>query len=114
MAPLSLDITDSDREKITEVCLKSEKHIIITHGTDTMVQTAQRLNSIDSKTIILTGAILPAIHVESDAMFNIGTAVGAIEFLGSGVFIAMNGKLFPWEKCIKSSKTVKFVKRGET
>ncbi len=108
----SLDITDSDREKIAEVCTKSkEKHIIITHGTDTMVKTAQKLDSIDNKTIVLTGAMLPAIHIESDAMFNIGTAVGAIEFLGPGTFIAMNGKIFPWKKCIKSSKTVKFVKK---
>lgn len=109
----SLDITDLDRDKIVEVCLNcKEKQIIVTHGTDTMVKTAQRLSLINNKTIILTGAMLPAIHVESDALFNIGTAVGAIEFLGPGTFVAMNGKIFPWEKCIKSGKTVKFVKKG--
>lgn len=111
----SLDITNSDRKKIAKLCLREkEKHIIITHGTDTMVQTAQTLDFIKNKTIVLTGAMLPAIHVESDALFNIGTAVGAIDYLGYGVFIAMSGKLFPWKKCIKSRKTIKFIAKKIT
>lgn len=106
----SLDITASDRELIAQICEQAkEKYIIVTHGTDTMVETARVLSKISDKTIVLTGAMLPAIHVESDAFFNVGTAIGAIEYLGPGVFIAMNGKLFPWKKCLKSSKSVKFI-----
>ena len=113
----SLDMTDKDREKIAKMCLEAkEKHIIITHGTDAMVQTAEALDFIKNKTIVLTGAMLPAIHIESDALFNVGTAVGAIEYLDHGVFIAMNGKLFPWKKCVKSGKKMKFIvkKRADT
>lgn len=108
----SLDITELDRGKIAKVCAKAkEKYIVITHGTDTMVKTAQALDFIKGKTIVLTGAMLPAIHVKSDALFNVGTAVGAMEYLHSGVYIAMSGKLFPWKKCLKSSKSVKFISK---
>lgn len=108
----SLDMTEIDRKKVARVCLEAkEKQIIITHGTDTMVKTARALNFIKNKTIVLTGAMLPAIHIESDALFNVGTAVGAIEFLGPGVFIAMSGKLFPWKNCLKSHKSVKFISK---
>lgn len=88
-----------------------KKKIVITHGTDTMIKTAQVLDSIKNKTIVITGAMLPAIHKDSDALFNIGTAVGAIDHLGPGVFIAMSGKIFPWRECIKSSKSIKYISK---
>ncbi|MDA1079206.1 MAG: asparaginase domain-containing protein [bacterium] len=106
----SLDITAQDRERIYEACLSAkEKKIIITHGTDTMVATASVLHKIKGKVIVLTGALLPAIHVDSDAAFNLGTAVGAIDVLTEGVYIAMSGRVYPWDACKKSHKTLKFV-----
>ncbi len=107
----SLDITQKDREKIRKVCEKSSiEKIIITHGTDTMVQTAEVLCGL-KKTIVLTGALIPERFLDSDAPFNIGIAVGAIDFLGKGVYIAMSGKIFPWEKCRKSVKTARFIQK---
>lgn len=91
----SSDLTPTDRKKILDYCRKttSEK-IIITHGTDTIIQTAQLLKSIKSKTIILTGAFKPETFKNSDADFNIGFAIGALEYVPCGVYIALQGKLF--------------------
>lgn len=89
------DITDADRSMIFNYCRKSlSEKIIITHGTDTIIKTAQLLKSIKNKTIILTGAFKPETFKNSDADFNIGFAIGAIEHAPYGVYIAMNGKLF--------------------
>ena len=91
----SLDITKEDREKISEACLSSDTDkIIITHGTDTMIQTAQHLSGIKNKTIILTGAIKPEKFKDSDAEFNMGFALGALSIAEPGIYIAMNGRLF--------------------
>ena len=91
----SLDLTDEDREQIrAKVESAPSEHIVITHGTDTMVETAKVLESISSKTIILTGSMYPAQFQDSDAVFNIGCAVTAAQILEPGVYIAMNGRIF--------------------
>ena len=91
----SLEITDADRQKIraaAEAC--SESHIIVTHGTDTMVETAKALQGIPGKTIVLTGSLQPAKFRVTDAVFNIGCAIGAVQSFAPGVYIAMNGNVF--------------------
>jgi len=91
----SLDMTAQDRKlirKAVESC--PERHIIITHGTDTMIDTAAALDAIAGKTIVLTGSMYPARFHESDAVFNLGCAVIAAQTLAPGVYIAMNGRIF--------------------
>lgn len=97
----SLDMTEEDRSLIAENCAEAEeKQIIITHGTDTMVQTARRIKrelekqNITDKAIILTGAMVPFSIKDSDAMFNIGNAIGGVQNITPGVYVAMNGKFF--------------------
>ena len=93
----SLHITDQDRQLMHQtISAQSAKHILITHGTDSMVETAKALSSIQDKTIVLTGALNPARFRGSDAEFNIGTAVGAVQSLPPGVYIAMNGRI--WQR----------------
>lgn len=91
----SLDVTDEDRQTIRKAVqeTKSQK-IIITHGTDTMAETARALIGIESKTIVLTGALEPALFKTSDAIFNVGCALGAVQSLEPGIYIAMNGAIF--------------------
>ncbi|MCL5676260.1 MAG: asparaginase domain-containing protein [Patescibacteria group bacterium] len=106
----SLDLTEKDRELIYKTCLKvPEEKIIITHGTDTMIKTAKQLCAIKNKSIIMTGSLLPEKFYDSEAMFNIGCAVGAINLVNKGVYIAMSGKIFLWNRCKKSPKTGRFV-----
>ncbi len=91
----SLDLTDEDRLKIkTAVESTPEKHIVITHGTDTMIDTANILGEIPDKTIVLTGSMYPARFRDSDAVFNLGCAVVAAQTLQPGVYITMNGCIF--------------------
>src|SRR5829696_936421 len=92
----SLELTGLDRELIAEHCLKSpEAKIIITHGTDTMPETAQLLaQKIKDKTIVLTGAMIPYKFGSSDGLFNLGSALAFVQTLAPGVFIAMNGHYF--------------------
>ena len=106
----SQDITHEDRDKISQICQKiKDNRIIITHGTETMIETARRLSSIKSKTIILTGAMKPEKFTDSDASFNVGTAIGAISLLSNGIYIAMNGRIYPWNKVKRNSRTGQFV-----
>ncbi len=108
----SLDITEEDREKIYEVCVKADNDkIIVTHGTDTMIETAKKLSAIKNKVMILTGAIKPERFSDSDASFNIGTAVGAIGILENGVYIAMNGRIYSWDRCKRNLKTGQFIEK---
>jgi L-asparaginase len=91
----SLDLTDDDRTAIrarVERC--DENQVLVTHGTDGMVKTGQALKDIAGKTIVLTGALQPAAFKGSDAIFNIGCALGALQALSPGVYITMNGQLF--------------------
>ena len=90
----SLHITDDDRELVrATIAAQDARHVLVTHGTDSMVATAKVLASIPGKTIVLTGALNPARFRGSDAEFNIGTAVGAVQSLPAGVYIAMNGRI---------------------
>jgi len=91
----SLHINASDRELLrATIAAQPARHVLVTHGTDTMVDTAKVLATIVDKTIVLTGALNPARFRGSDADFNIGTAVGAVQCLPPGVYIAMNGRIW--------------------
>jgi L-asparaginase len=91
----SLHIDAADRELMrATIAAQAAKHVLVTHGTDTMVETARVLAQVDDKTIVLTGALNPAGFRGSDAEFNIGTAVGAVQSLPAGVYIAMNGRVW--------------------
>lgn len=100
----SLDMVDTDRELILEKCVEcDERFILITHGTDTMCETARLLgeNSID-KTIVLFGSMVPYSVSDSDAFFNFGYALGSLQLLKAGVYIAMNGRILPWNDVEKN------------
>ena len=91
----SLDLTDSDRELIRrKVESTPYDRVIVTHGTDTMIETARELESVTEKTIVLTGSMYPAQFKESDAVFNLGGAITSVQILKPGVYIAMNGRIF--------------------
>jgi L-asparaginase len=91
----SLHIDAADRELLrATIAAQDARHVLVTHGTDTMVDTAHVLASIPDKVIVLTGALNPAGFRGSDAEFNIGTAVGAVQSLPAGVYIAMNGRVW--------------------
>ncbi len=110
----SLDMTDKDRQIIHDKVSESpEDLILITHGTDTMVDTARYLNDVKGKTIVLTGAMQPARMKTSDAVFNIGTAVGALQSLPEGTYVAMNGLIFKPENVRKNVKAGKFEHLGQ-
>jgi L-asparaginase len=105
----SLDLTDEDREIILQAVLRAEEErILVTHGTDTMVQTAQYLAEVRGKTIVLTGALAPALFKKTDAVFNIGCALAAVQTLPPGVYIAMNGAVFPYDRVKKNLQKNKF------
>lgn len=109
----SLEITEEDREKIFQACKDADgDRIIVTHGTDTMIETARKLSAIEDKTIILTGALLPERFSNSEAMFNIGAAVGALSAVQNGVYVAMNGRIYPWDRCRRDLDTGWFVEKG--
>ena len=102
----SLDMHTSNRLKVLESCRRAaEERIVITHGTDTMVETAAVLGEAGlAKTIVLTGAMVPYVFSNSDAVFNLGCAVTAVQLLPHGVFIAMNGRVFAWDKVRKNKE----------
>ncbi len=106
----SLDMTDEDRKRLFDCCRQTNYNkIIITHGTDTMIETAFSLSSIKQKTIILTGAKLPERFSTSDANFNIGVAIGALNAINEGIYIAMNGNVIPYHKVSRDKSNGKFV-----
>ncbi len=111
----SLDMKVQDREIIAVNCIKAkEKRIIITHGTDTMVETARVLAEKEiNKTIVLTGALIPYKFGSSDGLFNLGSALSFAQILPDGVHIAMNGRHFSWDNCRKNKKTGKFEELDE-
>ncbi len=91
----SLHLTDEDRALVrATIAAQPHRHVLVTHGTDTMVETARALEGLPGKVIVLTGALNPARFQGSDAVFNIGTAVGAVQSLPDGVWIAMNGRIW--------------------
>lgn len=95
----SLDITDKDREDLYNSISKlSEERVVITHGTDTIYQTAEKLATIKDKTIVVTGSRLPEKFYNSDAEFNVGMAVAGAQILPHGVYIALYGRVTPWDE----------------
>ncbi len=106
----STELTDSDRDLIAFNCQKSEENkIIITHGTDTMVETAAVIaKNVTDKTIVLTGAMIPYKFGSSDGLFNLGAAVAFVQTLKPGVYIAMNGRYFNWDNCRKNKQKGEF------
>lgn len=106
----SLELTDEDRALIRDrVVRASEDHIVITHGTDTMTETAKFLADIPAKTIVLVGALAPARFGESDASFNLGMAFAAVQTAGPGVYITMSGSVFRADKVVKDRAKGAFV-----
>lgn len=106
----SLEMSDLDRQLIRDHCAQmDENHIVITHGTDTMEQTARILGqSIQGKTIVLTGAMIPYKFGSSDGLFNLGSALAFVQSLPHGVYVAMNGRYFLWSNVTKDRKTGEF------
>ena len=110
----SLELDDADRSAIREaIAARSERRIVITHGTDTMTDTAAALEGVAGKTIVLTGALAPARFAESDAVFNVGMAFGAVQSLPAGIYICMNGQVFEAARVIKDRSKNAFVPRPE-
>ena len=103
----SLDMTDADRALIVEQCrAATEPRIVITHGTDTMIETAAviaaALPRLTGKTIVVTGAMIPYAFGSSDGLFNLGSAISFVQVLPRGVYVAMNGRSFRWD-CVKKN-----------
>ena len=103
----SLEMTDADREIIVRNCVQcAESRIVITHGTDTIVDTAAALaRGVAGKTIVLTGAMIPYAFGSSDGLFNLGSALSFVQVLPPGVYIAMNGQYFSWDQVRKNRET---------
>ncbi len=109
----SLHMTDADRQAIRAAVEASEaKHILITHGTDSMVDTAGALEGLGDRRIVLTGALHPARFRDSDAVFNIGCALGAVQCVDPGVWIVMNGVVWDPRKVVKNVAENRFEPRG--
>jgi len=105
----SLDLTQTDRQLILEkVVADPHRHVLITHGTDTMIETALLLRGLPGKVIVLTGSMSPARFRNTDAVFNIGCAVAAVQLLKEGVYIAMNGRIFKPDRLRKNRENLQF------
>jgi L-asparaginase len=111
----SLHMTDDDRQIILQHCRNvPESRVVITHGTDTMVETAAVLaRGIAGKTVVLTGAMIPYKFGSSDGLFNLGSALAFAQSLPPGVYVAMNGRYFPWNRVRKNRKTGVFEEAEE-
>jgi L-asparaginase len=103
----SLEMTEMDRELIVRSCAAcDQQRIVITHGTDTMVETAAAIaKGVSGKTVVLTGAMIPYAFGSSDGLFNLGSALSFAQVLPDGVYIAMNGKHFAWDRVRKNRET---------
>ena len=103
----SLDMTDHDRDLIAHQCNQCEENkIVITHGTDTMSETAKALaEKVKNKTVVLTGAMIPIKFGSSDGLFNLGSALAFAQTLAPGVYVAMNGRYFHWDNFQKNKQT---------
>jgi L-asparaginase len=103
----SLEMTDDDRELVVHQCLAcDETQIVITHGTDTMADTAAALaKRVTGKTIVLTGAMVPYAFGSSDGLFNLGSALSLVQVLPHGVYVAMNGRWFTWDNVRKNRES---------
>jgi L-asparaginase len=103
----SLYMTTGDRRRIAQACAAAREHrILITHGTDTMVETGRYLaQRVRDKTVVLTGAMVPYKFGSSDGLFNLGSALAFAQVLPAGVYVAMNGRVFAWDRVVKNRKT---------
>ena len=111
----SLEFTDENRQALKEFIENDDASLyVITHGTDTMVETAAKLSSISGKTVILTGSLSPARFKTTDAIFNIGMAVAAVQSVEPGVYLVMNGQVFAEGEVIKNRAANRFEKIGES
>jgi L-asparaginase len=112
----SLHMTIEDRLRVLSACQDApERQIIVTHGTDTMVETARLLSEAGlDKTIVFTGAMVPYSVVGSDALFNLGCSVSAVQLLPAGVYIVMNGRVFSWDGVQKDRRRGVFVAKAST
>ena len=109
----SLDMTDDDRQFIFDkIEADDHKYVIVTHGTDTIIETARKIMTIRDKVIVLTGAIEPARSKSSDAPFNIGSAVAAVQLLPVGVYIVMNGRVLDPNRVQKNMELNRFEEAG--
>jgi L-asparaginase len=109
----SLDMTDDDRQLIFDkIEADDHEYIIVTHGTDTIIETAKKIMSIQNKVIVLTGAIEPARSKSSDAPFNIGSAVAAVQLLPAGVYLVINGRVFDPNRVQKNLELNRFEEAG--
>jgi len=108
----SLDLTEADRALIGRtIAERPESRVVVTHGTDTMTETADALTRVGGRTIVLTGALAPARFAESDAVFNVGMAFGAVQSLTAGVYIVMNGQVFRAGEVVKDRSRNTFVRQ---
>jgi L-asparaginase len=108
----SQEITDADRQKIVDACDSSSiDKIVITHGTDTMIETAAALVKVPNKTIVITGSMRPEKFSDSDAPFNVGAAIGALNVLSPGIYITMNGRVYTWDKITRDYDTGQFIEK---
>lgn len=111
----SLEMQDADRELLSQSCNNSkEKKIMIIHGTDTMVESAQAIaeSLTPGKTVVLLGAMVPYQFKESDALFNLGCAMSAVQILSPGVYITMNGQVFDYREVVKNRAIGEFEPRA--
>ena len=110
----SLDMTDADRQRIVDACRACpEDHVVITHGTDTMTDTARALLAAGlAKTVVLTGAMVPYAFGSSDGLFNLGSALSFAQVLPAGVYVAMNGRVFAGDRVRKNRESGVFEELG--
>lgn len=110
----STEMTENDRELILRSCTDAfDERVVITHGTDTMTDTARYLGErIHDQTIVLTGAMVPYTFGSSDGLFNLGSALSFAQVLPPGVYVAMNGQIFPWDQVRKNRDTATFERVG--
>lgn len=107
---VSVNILPEEKEEIRRACAEAkDDKIVVTYGTDAMAEAGELLSTIKGKTIVLTGALKSQLIKETDAEFNLGFAVAAAQTLPEGVYVAMSGRIYPWNKCCKDMKTGQFV-----
>lgn len=109
---VSVDITEKDKNKIAKTCSKvTTNKIILTYGTDAMTDIGETLATIKDKTIVIVGSLKSQLIKDTDAEFNLGFAVAAVQTLPAGVYIAMSGRIYPWNKCKKNKTSGQFIEK---
>lgn len=107
---VSIDILPEEKEAIRRACAETkDTMVIVTYGTDAMAEAGEMLQGIEGKTIVLVGALKSQLIKDTDAEFNLGFAVGAVQTMQPGVYVAMSGRIYPWDKCRKDRETGQFV-----